>query len=1021
MSRKKAPSDGAVAADGLPVQGPDSPPYVSLCVISGDEGADGLDRLFTSVLERGSGPMFDEVSVYWNGSAEKKPACLTKPYWETKHGFRIPFVVSEGPWRNDFAWARNISFEQAHGAWKCYLDSDDLIPTADSVAIDQGLETANQKRTDEGIVVTTLRDFLKDLPPNVNCIEHPYFYTVIEGLPAVINPRRRIFRWADGWSWGQVVHEDCFPVRGNAIQRIYHAGFVVEHHPLRPTESRVARNAEILFELERKVGGPDKLDHRSLYGIACFYFDGQDNAKALDYLRRALRAFPPPPGPDIFRYRTMGAQVCARLGDVPQEIEHAMYAMLAQPDRPMGYLELARAHFLVGNYPEAVRWFREGFARKDPPVDGINHPMAIHGQLRAMGAHALLNLGIVDEALDWARQAAAADPGAFPEYTLKLTTEVKDRAECERAFLVLAGHLERTGQVQQLRVLTAALPAALEGGGPALNLAARLDAEAGRQAEVEALPEVPIPAGVRAALGIDSETLVVGERLPRALDPADVLGPLEVVGQPLHVVVPDASQLLPPAVAGQRAAYTSERLYRVLSPRGKVQVLRSVQGTPNLEGVPTGFHLAASYVPGPRPATKGVAIWCPHYAQHWGPYDPENRGTGGSEEAALYLSRALAREGYEVTIYAPLPPADTPLTVADGVVWKGLGAVDPARAFDHFVFHRAPAMAATASWASRNLWSWHHDHFYSEEYWGPRIVASTRHLYVSRWQRKTLEGLIRCPTQGRTIYNGVPPEQYERAESRLASRRETNLRNTKAVAYASMPTRGLDRLLDIWPMVLEIVPDATLVIYYGSHTVRQLWRGPHYNITQHVRDMEKAVDRLSKMGKVVFRGRIGQDTLTEEFLQLGVLAYPTPFSEVYCIAGVRALAAGMKAVVTDSACLPETLMDQSYVVRDALSADQWFGGGRERFALRLTQAMTEPEGEYDRQAVARRVREVCSWDRVANRVARAFDAAERNETSFFVSDVTEGAEEIREGPAEMRVPEDPQTLESLRAEPMGMR
>ena len=50
----------------MPPQQPDSPPTVSLCNICGNEGVDGIERLLKSVLEREAGPMFDEVSVYWN-------------------------------------------------------------------------------------------------------------------------------------------------------------------------------------------------------------------------------------------------------------------------------------------------------------------------------------------------------------------------------------------------------------------------------------------------------------------------------------------------------------------------------------------------------------------------------------------------------------------------------------------------------------------------------------------------------------------------------------------------------------------------------------------------------------------------------------------------------------------------------------------------------------------------------------------------------------------------------------------
>ena len=297
-----------MAMKEMPPQGPDVPPYVSLCLICGDEGIEGLPVLFESTLERPSGPMFDEVSVYWNGSAEKKSAVLKEPVYTTRLGFRVPFVVTDGPWRNDFAWARQISFEQANGVFRCYLDSDDAIPLPEASAVDEGLKILERTREEGEAIATTFRDFLKDLPPATNCVEGPYFYTEIEGLPAIVTPRRRCFRWADGWAWGNVVHEDCFPVRGNVANRIFHAGFVVQHHPLHSSESRVERNARILLDLEVRVGGPDKLDHRSLFGIACLHFDHQNDEKALEYFARALRATPPPPPQDIFIYRTMAAE-----------------------------------------------------------------------------------------------------------------------------------------------------------------------------------------------------------------------------------------------------------------------------------------------------------------------------------------------------------------------------------------------------------------------------------------------------------------------------------------------------------------------------------------------------------------------------------------------------------------------------------------------------------------------------------------------------------------------------------------
>lgn len=47
---------------------------------------------------------------------------------------------------------------------------------------------------------------------------------------------------------------------------------------------------------------------------------------------------------------------------------------------------------------------------------------------------------------------------------------------------------------------------------------------------------------------------------------------------------------------------------------------------------------------------KSIVILCGESFEEWGPHTLD-KGMGGSEEAVIYLSRALAKQGYEVTVY----------------------------------------------------------------------------------------------------------------------------------------------------------------------------------------------------------------------------------------------------------------------------------------------------------------------------------------------------------------------------------
>ena len=1011
----------------IPPQGPDYPPYVSLCLISGDEGVieddqgrRGLDRLLKSVLDRSSGPMFDEVSIFWNGSPEKEPDYLKAGTYHTVHGFDVPIVVVRGPWRKHFAWARQQSFEAAHGVWKCYLDTDDQIPSADDQRVDAALESAGTTRervtSTQGPVPPTLREWLKDLAPGFNAIVAPYFYVEIQGRPAVINPRTRIVRWADGWCWSGELHEDLFPIRGNIFRGADNGGLVVVPQPLRPSSDRLERNIEILLAAEAAAGGPDNLGHRQLHGIAAYHFDRGNNDRCVEYLQRALSTNPPPPAPDQFIYHCMAAQALCQLRRPQDAVGHAMWGVLVSPDRPGGYLELGRAYYMQGSYNESARWFREGFKRDETPLGSMQHPMAIGGQLRALGAHALLGIGAVEDALAWAETAVTADPGLFPERTLVLCRDHLSQKKTGEAYRLLAEHLLQRGEMQQLAALGDACPAILEDSAESHRLTLRVDYE---RAQPGADPEtvttaLDVTAGVRERFAVPEGAKVIGSELAQVVDPDAVLARAEEGDAPVHVIVPDVRAPVPNQPPGAKTGFTHERLLRVLGKRGRVMDLRREQ-TLSLHGIAGDHRIGAWYVPGPRPSPKRVVIWCPHYAMPWGPASPRLQGTGGSEEAALYLSEELVTRGYDVTVYAPIPPGDQPLRVDNGVVWRHLTTFAPDLAVDHMIFHRAPAMAAVAPFAAKHLWTWHHDHFYSEEYWNPRVAQSTRHLYVSRWQRRVLEDLIGTKTAGRIVYNGVPPRQFADTRARIGP----VPRNPHTVAYASMPTRGLDRLIDLWPEVVAAVPDARLFIYYGMQSARQLWRGTHRDVAALLAQLDTEVTRLASTGSVIYRGRIGQDALTEDFLQHGVLAYPTAFSEVYMISGARAAAAGMKVVSTDAAALPETLPDKTYMVEGAVEADAWANGGRARFLVTLLRAMTEPEDQYDREGVAARVLATYAWSHVARRFADAFSAAERGDTAYFESDVGIEPHPIAEGPADMRLPADDLQLESLRWEPLG--
>ena len=947
---------------------PRPPPLLSLCVICGDENAAVLGRMLASVLDRPSGPLVDEVVVQWNGSEACEPDFLVDGLWKAPGGAEVPIVTDRHPWTGDFCAARQRSFEAASGVWRMWLDADDVLSSGDveedRVAVDEARGAAVlDGGAPSTMVEETLKEFLGKLPSHINDVWLPYNYVEVQGRAVQRLPRSRIVRWADGWVWHSRVHEDLATSGGNISRPCYLPGLVVRHRPHVAADVRGERNAAIL---RRLIAEADKAgtaaDHRTLYGVAAVAFDARDDDTAKEYLSRALQGSPP--AQDRHVYHCLLVQIHVRCGEHDEARTHALQAIAAEPERPGGHLEMARACYFAGDHAGAAIWFRKGFALKERPLATLQTPMIQAGQFRALGAYALASIGALDEALEWARMAVEADPGLLPRRALDSISDAHAAQKVGDAYGVLADHLRLTGQFDCLKALRDACPAVLEGRQAGLAVAAEV--LLGR--EDAGLPaHDPIPPTLAEAAGISGDDPVVGAELCRTFSPGSLLAAAEAGGRPVTVVVPDAWRPKAAAIVDAVAQFTAPRLLRILSRRGRVASMHSLPADPAALG---DSRIVARYHPGPPPAGPSVGIWCPHHAHEWGPDDPDLRGTGGSEEAVVHLSRALAERGMRVQVFAPLPAQDMPMRVADGVVWRGLREFSNTLRLDHLVCHRAPWAPAIGDFAADRVWVWHHDHWYGADHWNLKAAGRARHLFVSRWQRSLLEGIVGRRVRGWTIYNGVPPAQYAKARAAIVRKRDP----LRAV-FASNPTRRLDRLIEMWPDVQAEVPEATLHWYYGMQTAYQLWwRGPVPDLRRKLSDLEDSMRRLRATGRFVVHGRVGQDALTRDLLAAGVLSYPSDFPEVHMIVAARAAAAGMRLVTTDTGCLRETLPDRTYLVEGAASDEAWAAGGRERYLAMLVRALVEPEAAYDREAVAEETLRRFSWARVADRVVEALDA-----------------------------------------------
>ena len=114
--------------------------------------------------------------------------------------------------------------------------------------------------------------------------------------------------------------------------------------------------------------------------------------------------------------------------------------------------------------------------------------------------------------------------------------------------------------------------------------------------------------------------------------------------------------------------------------------------------------------------------------------------------------------------------------------------------------------------------------------------------------------------------------------------------------YASAPYRGLEILLELWPIIEQSVPDAELFIFSSL-------KG--YGKEDDARTLTLK-ERAEGIQGVIWEGGVDRKTLREAARSCRALAYPSAFAETCCLTAMEAMASGCVVVGSTLGALPET-------------------------------------------------------------------------------------------------------------------
>lgn len=341
---------------------------------------------------------------------------------------------------------------------------------------------------------------------------------------------------------------------------------------------------------------------------------------------------------------------------------------------------------------------------------------------------------------------------------------------------------------------------------------------------------------------------------------------------------------------------------RAHNPSSLWKLFQATGYTGSLLGLNESTLFLAKMQPNHLPPGPEIAIYVypmRPMAEGFDPFSPKLGHVGGSEEAVIHLSAALAKKGARVTVYTDMPQRMDTLLVHEGTQWRNHSELDVPGLKGALLVWRAPQMAAEFKLQNPKLrvLNWLHDTHYNATPAQYEAVDGT--IALSRFHGEALSRFDGYHGRLEFASNGIVPADFPEPDE--------SKRDPHACIYAAAPERGLEFLLEEWPKIRAAVPDATLRVYYSwTLTEKMLERRPDAGLTALLAKLRAGLESLKDQG-VTYFGGVDHKTLNEAYRTSGVWTYPpVNFLEISCISAMKAMASGCWPVIIPTGALTET-------------------------------------------------------------------------------------------------------------------
>ena len=335
----------------------------------------------------------------------------------------------------------------------------------------------------------------------------------------------------------------------------------------------------------------------------------------------------------------------------------------------------------------------------------------------------------------------------------------------------------------------------------------------------------------------------------------------------------------------------------------------------------------------------------------------ETRPIGGTESSEIYIARELAKLGLNMAVFCGCskPGKYNNVTFINYDEFESFNCSNRAKIFiaqsnpDIFL---KDINASLKVYLTDGAYHMRANQRLKDDNIMRRI---DRFILKSRWQAETFMRHFRID-KGRIFLtrNGIYLSNYDHPEIK---------REKGRLIYVSEPVRGLDVLLDIFPMVKKDFPYLSLYVY-SDYEFYGRAKGSAYGEFKHIFDK-------TKQPGVHNMGNIKPRDLAKEFLKTYLLAYPCHFEENCPTATIEAMAAGVPVLSTALAGLKETVVNgQTGKLLTGTATSWWY---KHKFIKELKKLLSD-DAQWHRLSVnsVKMAKEHYTWEMIAKEWLKEF-------------------------------------------------